>query len=140
MNCEEVDLAAIVPVERSFAVGSDAPRREDETPFPNPPRLALNSDESAFRVEDEVITMIDPERRQDAVSPADELREDDRLGALTHVDRMLAPGHWRWKFHGTSMLGANSGANGACFTFVTESATGSIPVSGFVTQLADVIP
>jgi hypothetical protein len=44
----------------------------------------------AVDLDDEVVALVRPERDRDAMPPRNKLGQDDRLAALTDIDRVLA--------------------------------------------------
>jgi hypothetical protein len=87
---EEIDLAVVRSRECAKRVRPRARRLEADPPPSQTPGLALGAEKAAPGVDDEVVAVICPVRGQDAVSPADQFGEDDRLCALPYVDRVRA--------------------------------------------------
>jgi hypothetical protein len=68
----------------------DALGAEENDPTSEPSCLALRAYELSLQVDDEVVTLIHPEREQHSVAATDQLGEDHCLGPLPDIDRVVA--------------------------------------------------
>jgi hypothetical protein len=86
---KDVCVTPVVVSPGPTSVRLDAVGVEFDGAVSEPARLALGSDEPPMKVDDEVVSVVDSERKEHPMAPPDELGEDDGLGSLPHFDGMV---------------------------------------------------
>lgn len=87
---EHVGSSVVAAADAAARIRLDAPSAELNHPAAQAARLALGPDEDAVKIDRQVVSLIDTERLEHAVSASHKLRKDDRFRSFADIHGVAA--------------------------------------------------